>query len=105
MTRVTFIGHGGAARAVDVTPGASLMRGAVCHGIAGIAAICGGACACGTCHVYIEEGWVSVVTPMSLAEEGLLGVLANTRPNSRLACQITISDRLDGLVVQVPEPG
>jgi len=103
MAKITYIEHDGTEHVVDVKTGQSVMEGAVKHNIPGIDADCGGACACATCHVYVDEAWrekVGAPTPM---EEDMLDFGFDVRPNSRLSCQIKVSDALDGLVVSTPE--
>lgn len=103
MTSVTFIDAQGAARTVAADDGATLMETAVRNAIPGIEAECGGACACATCHVYVDEGWQDHLPPPQSMEEDMLDFAYDVRPNSRLACQIRIRPELDGLVVTTPE--
>jgi ferredoxin, 2Fe-2S len=103
MARITYIEHDGTPHTVDVPTGTSLMKGAVYNAVPGIDAECGGACACATCHIYIEEGWFDRLPPAEAAEVEMLDFALNTRGNSRLACQIESADALDGLVVRMPE--
>ena len=103
MPRVTFISFAGERRDVDVAAGTTLMRAAVDHGVPGIDGDCAGHCACATCHVYIEPPWSSKLSPKSDAEDDMLGLAVDPRPTSRLACQIRVTDALDGIVVQLPE--
>jgi 2Fe-2S ferredoxin len=103
MSKVTYIESGGEQHVVDVQPGLSLMQGAVQNGVLGIAAICGGACACATCHIYIDEAWRSRIGARNDLEESMLEMADDVQPNSRLACQIKMTDELDGLVVHVPD--
>ena len=103
MPLIVFIDRGGTRREVRAPDGVTLMEVARQHGIDGIVAQCGGACACATCHVYVDEAWrekVGAPTPM---EEDMLDFGFDVRPNSRLSCQIKVSDELDGLVVSTPE--
>jgi 2Fe-2S ferredoxin len=79
------------------------METAKQHGVAGIVAQCGGACACATCHVYVEPSWVSRLAPPEDMELGMLEAAWEPRANSRLSCQITLNEDLDGLTVTVPE--
>lgn len=79
------------------------MRGAVHHGIPGIVAECGGACACATCHVYVDEAWKDRLQPMQDLERDTIEFALDVRENSRLACQITVQPELDGLIVRMPE--
>jgi 2Fe-2S ferredoxin len=102
MSKVTYIDSSGEQHVVDVQPGCSLMEGAVKNGVPGIPATCGGSCACATCHVYIDEDWRSRTGARNELEESMLEMADDVQPNSRLACQITMTDQLDGLVVQIP---
>jgi len=103
MSKVTYIESGGEQHVVDVQPGLSLMEGAVQNGVRGIPAICGGACACATCHIYIDEAWRSKVGARNDLEESMLEMADDVQANSRLACQIKMTDELDGLVVHIPD--
>ena len=103
MAKIQFIDFGGTARTVEAEPGSTVMEAAIKNGIPGIEAECGGACACATCHVYIEPDWQDKVgAPLSM-EEDMLDFAYDVRPNSRLACQITVTPELDGLSVRTPE--
>ncbi|MCW8193611.1 (2Fe-2S)-binding protein [Proteobacteria bacterium 005FR1] len=103
MAKIHFIEHNGTERVVEAQPGESVMEAAIGNGIPGIDADCGGACACATCHVFVDEKWLDKVGPVQDCEDGMLSVSNDRRPNSRLACQIQVSDELDGLVVTTPE--
>jgi ferredoxin, 2Fe-2S len=103
MVKITFIDAAGAARAVEGEAGATLMETAIKHGVPGIEAECGGACACSTCHVYIEEAWREKVGTPSPMEEDMLDFAYGVQPNSRLSCQIKLVEAFDGLVVRTPE--
>ena len=103
MTKITYIEFGGTEHTVDVRNGLSVMEGAIKHNVPGIDADCGGACACATCHVYVDEAWREKVGAPSPMEEDMLDFGFDVRPNSRLSCQIKVSDELDGLVVSTPE--
>jgi 2Fe-2S ferredoxin len=103
MARITYIEHAGARHVVDVKPGLSVMEGAVKNNIPGIDADCGGACACATCHVYVEDAWLAKTGERSAMEEQLLDFAENADGSSRLSCQIKVSEALDGLVVRMPE--
>ena len=103
MPVVTYIEHNGTKHSVSVDVGRTLMEGAVQHGVEGIVAECGGACACATCHCYIEEEWAQQVGAMDSMEEAMLDAVLEPKPTSRLACQIQISSDLDGLLVRLPE--
>jgi 2Fe-2S ferredoxin len=103
MPKVTFIAHDGRRFDVDASAGESLMRAAVDHGVPGIDADCGGMCACATCHVFVEPAWsVRLVAP-SAQEEEMLNFTAERRETSRLACQIPVTEALDGLTVTMPD--
>jgi 2Fe-2S ferredoxin len=105
MPRVTFIEHDGTAHRVEAPVGLPLMRAAVNNNVPGIDADCGGECACATCHVYVDQAWlerIGLPVPGSM-EESMLSFAAVREPNSRLSCQITMTEALDGLVVRMPE--
>jgi len=103
MVKITYIERAGAHHIVEVAPGLSVMRGAKDNGVAGIAADCGGACQCGTCHVYVDPAWENRTGTRSSLEEAILEFADDVRPNSRLACQMTVTEDLDGLIVRVVE--
>ena len=103
MPRITYIEHDGTEHEVDVAAGQSVMNGAVANGIPGIDADCGGACACATCHVYVDPAWVDRTGAREAREAEMLEMAADTEANSRLACQIKVRDDLDGLVVRMPQ--
>lgn len=103
MPLITFIAHDGTSQDVHVESGVSLMQAAVDNGIEGIVAECGGACSCATCHCYIDEAWLSKTGETSEMEDTMLDCVTDPKPNSRLSCQITVRDKLDGLVVRIPE--
>mgnify|MGYP000978312961 CR=1 FL=1 len=103
MAKITYIEFNGKEHVVDVKTGMSVMEGAVKNLIPGIDADCGGACACATCHVYVDEPWLSRLEPQSDMERSMLEFAENVHPNSRLGCQIKMRADLDGLVVSMPE--
>lgn len=103
MTKLTFIAHDGTHFDVDAENGSTVMENAIRNAVPGIEAECGGACACATCHVYVDEQWTAVVGEPEAMEEDMLDFAYDVRPSSRLSCQIRVSDELDGLVVHVPE--
>ena len=103
MAKITFIEFDGTSHSVEVEHGSSLMKGAVYNSVPGIDAECGGACACATCHVYIDDRWVEKVGQPQDGEKGMLEFAEEVRDNSRLACQILVTAELDGLVVSMPE--
>src|ERR1700680_5085840 len=103
MAKITFIDATGQSRTVEAQVGATVMETALRNSVPGIEAECGGACACATCHVYVaEEGTEKVGKPAQM-EEDMLDFAFEVRPNSRLSCQIKVSEALDGLVVSTPE--
>ena len=102
MISIAFMEHGCSEHAVQAAEGQSLMRAAVSNGVPGIDAECGGACACATCHVYIQPEWLDRVGPAQGGEREMLDFALDVRGDSRLACQITVSPQLDGLVVGMP---
>lgn len=103
MPKVTYIESNGQSHTIDLRNGQSVMEGAVKHNIPGIDADCGGACACATCHVYVDEAWAEKTGTASAMEESMLDFAQDLRPTSRLSCQILMKDHLDGLVVHLPE--
>jgi ferredoxin, 2Fe-2S len=103
MPRITYIEHDGTAHIVDVPVGWSVMEGAVRNLVPGIDADCGGACACATCHVYVDPGWLDKLPPREELESAMLDFAPAPRSNSRLSCQIRMTQALDGLVVETPE--
>ncbi len=103
MGKVTYIQPDGSKQEVELDNGATVMEGAVQNDVSGIDADCGGACACATCHVYIEPAWREKVGKPEDMEEGMLDFATEVKEESRLSCQITMSDELDGLVVRLPE--
>ena len=103
MAKVTYIQFDGTETQVEVRNGLSVMEWAIKNNIPGIDADCGGACACATCHVYVDEAWREATGEPSAMEESMLDFAEEVQPNSRLSCQIRISDALDGLVVRLPE--
>jgi len=105
MPKVTYIEYKGTEHTVDVPVGTSVMRGAVDNNIPGIDADCGGECACATCHVYVDKAWLDRTgLPLQGSQEAsMLSFAAVTQPDSRLSCQIGMTEELDGLVVRMPE--
>ena len=104
MARITYIEHDGTEHVVEVANGMTVMEGARDNGIPGIDADCGGACACSTCHVYVDPAWLDKLPPRDPLEEDMLDFAYEPDPlTSRLTCQLTVSDELDGLVVTMPE--
>ncbi|MDO5758636.1 MAG: 2Fe-2S iron-sulfur cluster-binding protein [Rhodobacterales bacterium] len=104
MAKITYIEHNGTRHEVEVPNGLTVMEGARDNNIPGIDADCGGACACSTCHVYVDPAWVDKLTPKDDMEEDMLDFAFEPDPvRSRLTCQLKVTDELDGLVVQMPE--
>lgn len=103
MPKITFITHDGARRETEAKAGATVMETAIKNAVPGIEAECGGACACATCHVYVDDAWVAATGKPEAMEEDMLDFAHDVRPTSRLSCQIKVTDALDGLVVTVPE--
>lgn len=103
MATLTFITHDGETHKVEVSPGTTVMEAAVRNMVPGIEAECGGACACATCHVYVDPEWFGKTGGASPMEEDMLDFAYEVKETSRLSCQIKVTDALDGLVVRVPE--
>jgi ferredoxin, 2Fe-2S len=102
MAKITFIEDNGTARVVEAENGSTVMEAAIRNSIPGIEAECGGACACATCHVYVDAAWLAALKPAQPMEEDMLDFAFDVRENSRLSCQIKVSDALDGLIVRTP---
>jgi len=102
MPKIIFIEADGSEIATSAVPGMTVMEAAVKHQVPGIDADCGGACACATCHVYVEPEWREKVGARNAMEEDMLDFAFDVRDNSRLSCQIKVTDALDGLRVKVP---
>ena len=103
MPKITYIEHDGKTHTIEVASGLSVMEGAVQNNIPGIDADCGGSMACATCHVYVKEEWFNKLTKKEDGEEDMLDMAFEPRKNSRLSCQLMVSDQIDGLVVNLPE--
>jgi 2Fe-2S ferredoxin len=103
MPKITFIDSAGTARTVNAELGATVMETAIKNDVPGIEAECGGACACATCHVYVDEAWWETTGGPSPMEEDMLDFGYDVRANSRLSCQIKVTEALDGLIVTTPE--
>lgn len=102
MAKITFIQPDGTSQVVEATPGLTVMEAAKLNNIEGIEAECGGACACATCHVYVDEAWRAKTGKPADMEEDMLDFAFDVRDESRLCCQIKVTPELDGLVVRVP---
>lgn len=103
MPRVTYVDHHGVRRTVEVAQGLSVMEGAVGHRIPGIDGDCGGACACATCHVYVDLAWINRLQPPNELEKGMLTMAVEPDERSRLGCQLKVTAALDGLIVTTPK--
>jgi len=103
MPTLTYIEFDGTEHTINAEPGISVMRGAIDHGVPGIDADCGGECSCATCHVIVNDEWMDAVGRPGEDEEAMLDLNPEREANSRLSCQIEVSDALDGLVVKLPE--
>jgi ferredoxin, 2Fe-2S len=103
MAKITFIQHNGTEQTVTGVTGMTVMETAVKNQVPGIDADCGGACACATCHVYVEAEWRDKVGARNPMEEDMLDFAFDVREESRLSCQIKVSDAIDGLRLRVPE--
>ena len=103
MPTIIYIDHEGTERPIEAKNGETVMETAIKNSIPGIDADCGGACACATCHVYVDEAYMPKVGEPEEMEQSMLDFAENVQDNSRLSCQITISDELDGLKVTTPE--
>jgi len=103
MAKITFIEQNGTEHVVEADNGLSVMEIAVKNLVPGIDADCGGACACATCHVYVDEAWLEKTGKPQPMEESMLDFAHEPKDNSRLSCQISVSDAIDGLVVKLPE--
>ena len=103
MAKITYIEHDGSAHEVDVQDGLTVMEGAIRNMVPGIDADCGGACACATCHVYVDPAWADKTGERSSMEESMLDFASDVQDTSRLSCQIKVTADLDGLIVRLPE--
>ncbi len=102
MAQITFVTSDGTKHEVSAENGSTLMEAALKNGVPGIDAECGGACACATCHVYIDDAWADRTGSAEAMEEDMLDFAYEVKPSSRLSCQVRLSDALDGLVVHIP---
>lgn len=103
MPKITYIADDGTSRTVDVPVGWTVMEGAVKNRIPGIDADCGGACACATCHVYVDQSWFDKLPPREDMEQSMLDFAQEVKQNSRLSCQLQVTEAMDGLVVKTPK--
>ena len=102
MTKITYITSENKVHEIEVDNGLTVMEGAVQNDISGIDADCGGAMACATCHVYVKEDWLNKLPKKEDGEEDMLDMAFEPKTNSRLSCQLIVSDEIDGLVVNIP---
>ena len=103
MPKITYNDRDGNSKTIEVENGLSVMEGAIQNDISGIDADCGGGMACATCHVYIKEDWFDILPAKEDGEEDMLDMAYEPKQNSRLSCQLIVSDELDGLEVTIPE--
>jgi len=104
MAQITYKQHDGTEHVVEVEPGTSAMQGALNNDISGIVAECGGGMACATCHVYVDDAWVEKLPETDEMENQMLDcVAAERRVNSRLSCQVNITDEVDGMIIRIPD--
>ena len=103
MAKITYIEHDGKPHTIEVASGLSVMEGAVQNNIPGIDADCGGSMACATCHVYVKEEWFNKLPKKEDGEEDMLDMAFEPKKNSRLSCQLMVTDQLEGLEVNIPE--
>ena len=102
MPKITYIEHNGKSHKLEVANGLTVMEGAVQNNIPGIDADCGGGMACATCHVYVKEEWLDKLSKKQDAEEDMLDMAFEPKKNSRLSCQLMVTDEIDGLVINLP---
>src|SRR3954471_659156 len=102
MPKITYIEQDGTERTVEAEVGATVMETAINNDIPGILATCGGSCSCATCHVYVDDDWLDKLPPPELEESDMLDTAHDLQDNSRLSCQIVVSEELDGLTVTTP---
>ena len=103
MPKITYIDNQGSSKTIDVEKGLSVMEGAIQNDISGIDADCGGSMACATCHVYVKEEWLNKIPKADEGEVDMIDMAFEPKKNSRLSCQILITDELDGLTVTTPK--
>ena len=102
MTKITYIEQNGNLKTIEVQNGLTVMEGAIQNNIPGIDADCGGGMACATCHVYVEDSWLNKIPKAEDAEQDMIDMAFEPKKNSRLSCQLIVTDELDGLVVTTP---
>ena len=104
MPTIVFVEHHGEVRHIEAPPGQSVMQAALHLGVAAVIGECGGNCSCATCHGYVDEDWLGRVPPPNAIENDLLQFVPNAHKNSRLTCQIRMTEQLDGLTIRLPPP-
>lgn len=103
MPKITYVSHDGKSHEIEAQEGSTVMEAAIKNSIPGIEAECGGACACATCHVYVDDAWQEKVGGPEIMEEDMLDFAFEPKTGSRLSCQIKITKELDGLIITLPE--
>ena len=103
MPKITYLDNQGNSKTIDVENGLTVMEGAIQNDIPGIDADCGGSMACATCHVYVEEKWLDKITKAEEAEVDMIDMAFEPKKNSRLSCQLIVTDELNGLTITTPE--
>jgi ferredoxin, 2Fe-2S len=103
MAKVTYVQPDGTRQTLELADGLSVMEGAIRNNVRGIDADCGGACACATCHVYVDEAWADKLPPKEDIESTMLDFAIDPQPTSRLSCQLKVSAAIDGLIVRIPK--
>ena len=103
MAKITYIEHSGKSHTIEVQNGLTVMEGAIQNNIPGIDADCGGSMACATCHVYVKEEWFNKLPKKEDGEEDMLDMAYEPNKFSRLSCQLTVSDKLEGMIINLPE--
>ncbi|TDG13601.1 (2Fe-2S)-binding protein [Seongchinamella unica] len=103
MPRITLVEFNGTGHTIDAESGKTLMLNAIENGIPGIDADCGGACACGTCHVFLDPQWLAAAGESNPLEDAMLAMRPDREGRSRLSCQIEVTDAMEGMVVRMPE--
>ena len=103
MPKIVYKEKSGESKTIDVENGLSVMEGAIQNNVPGIDADCGGSMACATCHVYVQEDWLDKLNKIEDSEQDMLDMAHNPKKNSRLSCQLIVTDELNGLVVTTPE--
>ena len=103
MAKITYTDHQGNSKTIEVENGLTVMEGAIQNDIPGIDADCGGSMACATCHVYVEEKWLDKLPKVDDGEIDMIDMAFEPKKNSRLSCQLMVTDQIEGLVVNLPE--